>query len=121
MKIKIGEMLDIIKDEEFTQVSDQMRIRWLEELDFKVRNDIYMNYEDDEGADFEGYDYASPEIGNAELLIPKAHRDVYELWVAAKCDLITGDTQRYQNHMIAFNAAWDNFVNEYNRTHEWRR
>ena len=119
--MKIGDIINEFNEIEPSVVSDRAKVRWIGTVDYYVRNNIYAKYTDDECAGWTGYDVDAPDVFEHEAIIPDAYCSIYQRYMAAQNDLINGDTERYQNHMIAYNAAWENFVNEYNRTHTWKR
>lgn len=55
---------------------------------------------------------------DGELLIPEPYAtDVYYWWLAAKTDLIEGNTDKYQNDMQLYNNAMLTYKDWYNRTY----
>lgn len=50
-------------------------------------------------------------------LITHPHQNLLRLWLEAMIDKDHGEYNKYQNSMILFNAAWENFANWFARTY----
>lgn len=55
--------------------------------------------------------------GARELLIPPPWDEVYVYYLYAQMDQRLGEIERYNNDAALFNAAWNDAVTWYNRTH----
>lgn len=59
--------------------------------------------------------YIIPDEGG-ELMTPSPYHKVYVYWVLAQIDLANSEYDRYNNDMLLFNAAWQEFANHVSRT-----
>lgn len=94
----------------------ESKVRWLSSLDGLVKRKIIDRYEGDDKTAFEGYpldvDTSTP------LLIPYPYDVVYIRWLEAQIDYANGEYKRYNNSVIAFNAALQDYERHYNITHK---
>lgn len=104
--------IDSFKPNNFTQ---EDKIGWLSTLDKIIKTEIIDTHEGSENIAFDGYDVDSP-LGTV-MLVPPPYDDIYLRWLEAQIDYINGETQRYENSMIAYNTAFSTFQRYYNRTH----
>lgn len=103
---------DDLKPNNFTELD---KIRWLSELEWIVKRKVIDTHEGGEDIVFNGYD----ETTNTEskLLVPAPHDDIYLKWLEAKIDYHNGEYTKYNNSSVAFNTAYNEFANCYNRQH----
>lgn len=105
------EALDREKPNMFTQ---EAKIGWLEELEAMVTREILQTHSGGEGAEV-------PVLGadvNAELTAPVPYDRMYPLYLAAQVDRLNGELGKYNNSITLFTAAYGEYRNWYNRTHE---
>lgn len=104
--------VDALVPNSYTQ---QEKIRWLSTLDGKAVSEVFRTHEGGEGAAFEGY---SPETEpDTVLLVPAPYDNIYPLYLEMQINYYYGETAKYNNAANAFEAAWTDFVSQYNRTH----
>ena len=103
---------DDLKPNNFTELD---KIRWLSELEWIVKKKVIDTHEGGENIVFNGYD----ETTNTEdvLLVPAPHDDIYLKWLESKIDYHNGEYAKYNNSSVAFNTAYTEFANCYNRQH----
>lgn len=94
---------------------NEIKIRWLSELDMRVADEIIRKHEDGKSFEFGGYDEQTP--GETELLIPEPYTDAYIHYLHSKMDLFNNDYERYQSSTAAFYAAYQDYAAFYNREH----
>ena len=51
------------------------------------------------------------------LPVPFPHDAIYVKWLLSQIDLHNGDFERYNNALVNFHAAYQAFVDSYNRAH----
>ena len=128
----INQILAMVDEINTNSYDTKIKIDWLSKLDGRVFNDIILSHEHDlvpeEGTNeedeseevnlveptFSGYDNSSLDT---ELLIDDTYSDVYRDYLMAMIAYSNGETERYQNSMIMFNANYREYANWYNRTH----
>lgn len=91
----------------------------LSRLDKRVFEDIYSKYADCPVERFEGYTTDTPP--DTELLIPYPDDDLYVYRLAMQADYVNGDIARYNNSAGLFNARFEAFCNDYNRSHRVKK
>ena len=97
------------------QYSDNIKIGWISELEGKIYKEMVLTHEhEEEDITFSGY--TENDMGR-ELIAEDPYCNVYEDYLYAKIDFKNGETDRYTNSMIMFNADMRAFQNWYNRTH----
>ncbi len=94
---------------------DNMKIRWLSELDGKVYKEVILTHEHDE--DLEPIKEYTEADMDKELLIPFPNTDCYRYYLYAMIDFANGETDRFSNSMLMFNNAYSTFEKDYNSTH----
>ena len=113
--MKISEALSLIDDLKHNTYSDADKIRWLSELDGRIKEDIVDTHEDAELVSFTGYDVDTDR--STELIAKAPHDDIYIKYLEAKIDYANGESGKYNNSIIAFNDVYSAFRNYYNRKH----
>ncbi len=98
-------------------------IRVLSKLDQKIYEDIVLNHEGAEkymvnNGDGTYSDRAFPYTNDTDELIA-SHRfmDMYCYYLACEHDTINNEQDRYNNHLMLFNEAYQEFVCWYNENH----
>ena len=105
------EALDREKPNVFTQ---EDKIGWLNELEAMVTREIVRCYRGGETAEI-------PVLGDnveAQLTAPTPYDRMYPLYLAAQADRLNGELGKYNNSITLFMAAYGEYRNWYNRTHE---
>lgn len=103
--------LDNLKPNAYSQ---EDKVKWLSEVDAKVKTLIIDTHESGENVSFSGYSDADL---NAELLIPDQFAECYLRWMEAQIHYQNEEFGKYNNAMHLYNSAWDAYKNYYNRTH----
>lgn len=104
--------IDSIKPNGFEQIE---KIKWLSELDGKVKKEIIDTHEGADDVVFNGYDENTPL--ETELLIPAPYDPVYLLWLESKIDYANNEYGKYNNSSIMYNNSYSTYQRYYNRTH----
>ena len=105
--------IDALKPNAYTQAE---KIRWLSTLDGMLQTELFSVHEGADETPFSGYDEDTPP--ETELLAQEPYgRDLYLKYLEAQIDYYNGETARYNNSMIMYQAAYTAFARWYNRTH----
>lgn len=104
--------VDEIKPNTF---DDNIKLKWLSELDGKIYKELILTHEHD--ADITFTPYTSADM-NKELLAEFPYSDIYRHYVFANIDYSNGESDRYQNSMVMFNNAFDAYRKYYNKTYK---
>jgi hypothetical protein len=105
--------LDAVKPNGYGQTE---KIRWLSQLDGKVKSEIIDTHEGGEKITFNGYDEQTPLT--QELLVPHPYDEVYIRWLEAMIDYANGEYAKYNNAAMVYQTAYTSFEKYYNRTHK---
>lgn len=90
---------------------DEMKIRWLSELDGIIYNDVILTHE----VEANGF---SEYTDTTQELIAKAPYDVlYVYWLMAQIDLKASELNKYNNSLALFNVALRDYKAWFNRNH----
>lgn len=97
------------------QYDNDLKLKWLRDLDGKIFQEIIEIHEDEEAVErFEEADYDSTDV---ELLITMPYaRDVYVAYIRSKIAEANAETDRYNLYASAFNAEYGQWAAWYNRT-----
>ena len=114
--MKVFEAINRIDSLKHNTYSHCEKVEWLNRLDGQIKLQIIDTHKGGEEVIFNGY--TEKENMNTELLVPAPFDEVYIRWLEAQIDYYNGEMARYNNSMMMFQAAYDNFWRHYNRTHE---
>lgn len=105
------------------QYSDDLKIAWLSDLDYRVFNELFITHE----GNF--YTTGAPVLpgqihiefpytdDTTELLVPSPYDALYSSYIKAKIDELNEETTRYANSAAQFNTDWQDYARFYNRAH----
>ena len=113
--MKINEAISRIDDLKPNTYSQSDKITWLSHVDATVKSLIIDTHEGADDVTFSGYD-DSTDL-NTELLVPEPFDELYLRWLEAQIDYYNGEYGKYNNAIVMYNAAYEAYRNEYNRTH----
>ena len=109
----INELMTLVDDLTPNQYGAAHKLRWLNEVEQTICREIVLTHEGDREEPFTPYETAD----DTALLAPAPYDRLYPLYLEAKIHYHNGETGRYNNAAAAFDAAWEDFRNWYNRTH----
>ena len=97
------------------QYENDLKLKWLRDLDGKIYRELIEIHEDAETAGrFKAADYTDEET---ELLIgPPYDRDIYVSFLRGKIAQADAETERYNLYASVFNSEYGQFAAWYNRT-----
>ncbi len=91
------------------------KIAWLSNLDGMIKKEIIDCHEGSQQVTFSGYTAETPD--NTELLVPEPYSDLYIKYLFAQIDFNNAEFTRYNNSMVMFNYAYQQYADAYNRNH----
>lgn len=107
------------------QYGDNLKLKWLRDLDGKIMQELIENHEDEETV--ERFAKANYDETSVELLIGLPYAmDVYVAYLRSKIAEANAESDRYNLYASAFNAEYSQWAAWYNRTvplkkfHGWR-
>ena len=105
--------LDALK---FNTYTHEDKVGWLSRLDSAVKLQIIDNHDGANDISFSGYDANTPD--NTVLLVPAPFDEVYLRWMEAQIDYHNGEFDKFNNAIIMYNTAFDEYQKYYTRTHK---
>lgn len=102
--------IDNVKPNQIAQVT---KIKWLSDLDGQIKAEIIDTHENGDSVVFDGYTESDLQT---ELIAKAPYDGLYVKWLEAQIDYANNEYGKYNNSSIAFNEAYTNFANYYNRT-----
>ena len=105
--------LDELKFNAYTQDD---KVEWLSRLDSAVKLQIIDNHVGAENISFSGYNKDTHP--NTVLLVPAPYDEVYLRWMEAQIDYHNGEYDKFNNSIVMYNTAFDNYQKYYIRTHK---
>lgn len=113
--MKIAEAISTVDALKPNAYTPEEKIKWLSTLDNKVKSKIIDAHEGGADVAFSGYDSATDQ--DTELLVPAPYDEMYLRWLEAMIDYHNSDDGRYNNAIILFNNAYEDYKRYYTRTH----
>lgn len=113
-KITIEEAIAQIDSLKPNTYSVADKVRWLNDLDGKIKALVIDTHEGGADIVFEGY---SEDNLQAELLVSSPFEDIYVRWLEAQIDYANNEYSKYNNSISRYNEIYSAFENYYNRTH----
>lgn len=104
--------IDLIKPNNYTQID---KIKWLSDLDGRIKAEIIDTHEGGEDVVFNGYTEFTPL--DTSLLATGQYDDLYVKWLESQIDYTNAEYQHYNNSVTAFNNLYSAFERYYNRQH----
>lgn len=118
----INDLITEVDDLKTNQYSDEQKVRWINEIEGRILDEIIRNRkirEDEEIPDEVYYDEAIDM--DTELLVKEPYSDLYRYYLFSMIDLSNEEYDRYQNSAVLFNNRYQSFADYWYRTHETNR
>ena len=118
--MKALEIIAELNEIDPNQYDNELKLRWLSELDGKIVRELIETHEDEEtAAAYEAADYTDGEV---TLLIPApwAH-GVYINYLRSKIAEANAEADRYNLYASVFNSEYGQFAAWYNRETPMKR
>lgn len=91
------------------------KIRWLSQLDQRVKSRIIDTHEGGTDVTFTGYNEDTDT--EAVLLVPAPYDEMYLHYLIAQIEYFDQQEGRYNNANSLFESVWNDYASWYNRTH----
>ena len=108
----IGEIIRFIDDIKPNAFTEGQKLQWLNELEGKIQVLILRTPAEELRAA-----YVLPGDADTDTLVPRPYDKLYWMYLGAMIDFGNGEYSKYQNSMIMFNDAYEDFANAYLRAH----
>lgn len=112
--MKIIDAIKIVDSIKPNQYTIQNKIRWLCQIEERIKNEIYMTHEHD---DIEFTDLSAENKNEIELFAPPPYNELYIFYLAWKIDSCNAEYSRANNDAEQFNNVYSDFEKYYNRQH----
>jgi len=109
----INEILERVDRNNPNAFDKATKTGWIAQLDGKIALDVMLM----DIAETEQFRYRIPEALEMTPLVGFPHDDLYELWLNVKIHAAQGETERYQNALLLYNAAYKNYVRWFAHTY----
>ena len=113
--MQIREVISQLRELKPNQYGDDVLLRWLSELDGQIYEDVLKTSED--APPPPSLPYSVERDLDTELLAAFPHDGLYASYLSMKIDYQNGEYNRYNNGMVMFNVAYQEFVDAWTRTH----
>lgn len=114
--MKIIEAIQELDSLKFNTYTQEDKVKWLSRLDMMIKKQIIDTHEGGEKISFQGYTADTPM--DTVLLAESPHDDIYLRWMEAQIDYHNGEYDKYNNAIILFKAAFEDYAAYYNQTHK---
>lgn len=115
--MSIDDVIYQLQETKPNQIQKEFLIGWLSDLDQRVYKKIISTHEGQENTRSEMPAYNINTPGETQLLIPDENAEIYRWYLEMQIDLTYREMEKYANSRDLFNAAYDDYRKEYNKTH----
>lgn len=109
----INQLMDCLDDLVPNQYSAENKLRWLNEVEQAVAQEIILPRDADRQNTFTPYGA----VDDTELLVPEPYDRLYLFYLETQIHYHNAETGKYNNAAAAFSQAWDELRSRYNRDH----
>lgn len=113
----INEVIERVSRARPDALDDDTKAAWLIELDGKLYRDVIARHELADGEESPEPPASYPEDGDKPLLAQAPHDKLYDLYLMAQFDFYNREDANYNNSVLSFNTALDEYKKDYHRTH----
>lgn len=113
--MKLGEVIEKVNRKRQNSIPYEEKVRWLSQLEWKVKHRIIDTHQGGQSVSFSGYDENTDK--ETVLLVPAPYDEMYLLYLEAKIHYADQQEDQYNNAMDLFEEQWADFAAWYNRTH----
>lgn len=113
--MKIAEAIDQVDALRCNTYETKEKMRWLSQLDMRIKHRIIDTHEGAKDVMFAGY--SEDTDPNTELLAPAPYDEMYLHYLTAQIEYHDQQEAMYNNANALFQSVWNDFACWYNRTH----
>ena len=113
--MKVREILTEIDQTRPNAYTDGEKIQWLNTIEGRVFAEIMSKADDELYWVFIPFEEGQEE---RELVVPAPFTELYIFFLMSRIDFFNGDSGRYNDTMVLFNNAWDEFAAWYRETNK---
>lgn len=111
--MKLGKVIETVNRIKGQQYDTEIMTSWINEIEGQAIDET-VNRAEGFSVEFKPFDYKNDM--DAVLVIPDRFEDVYLNYIYAKIDFNNQDTERYNNDVAMFNAAYEAYSAWFRRT-----
>lgn len=115
--MQIKECINQVDSIKPNQYSIEDKVRWLCYIDRKIVKDVIETHERSENEEEILIPTYTPDDLDVELIAPAPYDELYVAYLKMKIDEENGETARYNNSAIMFNAYMQDLAKYWNKTH----
>ena len=116
VQMTIRDAIARIDDLKPNSYSTENKVKWLSDLDERIKAEVVDTHEGADAVSFKGYN-ATTSL-DTELLASAPYDEVYIRWLEAMIDYANAEIPRYNNSISTFQSDYTAFANYYNRRHK---
>lgn len=115
---------DALKPNQYT---NSQKVKWLSQIDLQIKLEIINAHEgyetipdlglDEAGEQIPFTGYTDATVTTTELLVPDPYSVIYIRWLCAQIDFYNNEITRFNNTVMMYNTALQEYSAWYNRTH----
>jgi len=107
----VNEAITMVDYLEPNQYTSEQKLKWLDQLDGKIFDELILTHEHDEDAS-----YTRHTATTDALLVPFPYdQDVYVNYLKAMIAESNHESAKYNSSMVLFNTAYQQYASKYNR------
>lgn len=107
--ITIGEVIALVDEFKPNTRTREEKIKWLNDLDHNIKNDIIDTHEGGESITFNGYNENTPD--DTPLLVPTHYgRDLYRFYLELHIDLVNKEYNSYNAAAAEYAEQYQSFA-----------
>ena len=114
----VGQVISHITELRGQQYDTETLAAWLSELEGQIIDEI-VNLADGVQIDFKPFDFNID--WEKSLMAPERFADVYTNYLMAKIDFYNQESERYNNDVVMYQAAYDRYAAWYIRSHKLKK
>lgn len=114
----VGQVISHITELRGQQYDTETLAAWLSELEGQIIDEI-VNLADGVQIDFKPFDFNID--WEKSLMAPERFADVYTNYLMAKIDFHNQESERYNNDVVMYQAAYDRYAAWYIRSHKLKK
>lgn len=114
--MNIKECIDSVDSIKPNQYTVKEKVDWLSFLDETIINDVLKTHEGYDGR-YENFSGYSEERITERLIVPSPYDRMYPAYIKMRIDGENGESVRYNNSAVLFNAYLSEYKKYYNKTH----
>lgn len=110
--MKLLEAIAEFDARQYNTVDHDQKVKWLEQVDYRIFGQIISTHENPAITEFAGYDG-----DNVDLLAPEPYSAMYIWWLESQVHLMNKEYNEYNNAILLYNKEYEDYARWYTRNH----